>query len=452
MKTRISINGAMYLVAALGTVALLISAYTTNSFFDMLPYLFLPVGLLFPEFLIPTYFIASLSSNFFMASEGIGFTRLLALVIIAGVVLRLIRGKKFLKKKWIIIYLFIAISTFISSLLAYDSSLNPLMVIGLNILILIALTNMLLDRDRLVNVFQSILIAVFIATLFYSVNFILNPDFLDSGRLSIAEGINENRYGMMMAQMSAFCLAYMFYTKRKLAKIFCLAAGFINAYFVLLSGSRSALIGLVFGFLLAVVISSYKQNKLNKRLLSITVISAIAAMIFYSVIELYPTLAHRMNIDQVISTGGTRRWPRVIAEIQYVIPSHLFFGVGPSSINETIALSRFMSDPGSSHNIIVSALTQLGVVGFIAYMSFYWNVIKETISKVGEMQILIIPLMLILTALFNGIGEVMYSERLFWNALALAGLCLSVQTNRNMLKTSQLLSNAKQSDETMMIK
>lgn len=161
--------------------------------------------------------------------------------------------------------------------------------------------------------------------------------------------------------------------------------------------------------------------------------------IFYIVIELNPMLAYRMNIDQVVATGGTRRWPRIVAEIKYIIPTHFFFGVGQGAINETIALSRYMIDPGSSHNFIISALSQLGIVGFIAYMSFYWRIIKDIVSKVGEMQILIIPLMLILTAIFNGVGEVIYTERLFWNALALAGLCLVTNNKSNTMKNHGLL-------------
>jgi O-antigen ligase len=90
-----------------------------------------------------------------------------------------------------------------------------------------------------------------------------------------------------------------------------------------------------------------------------------------------------------------------------------------------------MSDPGSSHNIIVSMLAQVGIVGFVAYMSFYYKVIMKLIKAIRFNIINIIPFMLILTAIFNGIGEVMYSERLFWNALSLAGLSLLYGNNKS---------------------
>ena len=154
----------------------------------------------------------------------------------------------------------------------------------------------------------------------------------------------------------------------------------------------------------------------------------LKVLVFYLTIQSNPTIRDRMNLTQVISSGGTLRLPRILAEIKYVIPKYPFFGVGPSSINETEALAKYTLDPFSSlssHNFIFSALTQVGIIGFLAYMWFYVAIINETISKIRSFEIFIIPLMLILTGLFNGVGEIMYTERIFWNALSIACLCLT---------------------------
>ncbi|MEL7654822.1 MAG: hypothetical protein AAGU75_02820, partial [Bacillota bacterium] len=67
-------------------------------------------------------------------------------------------------------------------------------------------------------------------------------------------------------------------------------------------------------------------------------------------------------------------------------------------------------------------------------------------------KILIIPLMLILTAVFNGIGEVIYSERLFWNALSLAALCLNIYSNENIMNEERIAdSNSIQAAERLHI-
>jgi len=428
----------MYIVTAVLTVVLLLSANSTNSSLALLTYAFLPIGLFMPEVLLPAYFIASLSSNFFMAAQGVGFGRLLALVIIAGVMLRKIGRREPLLAKWIVNCTFIAYATSASFLSGYGSNLSPIYIMGLNLLVLIAMANLSLNSEELLELFRAILFAVLITIVFYVVSFIQNPQILPNGRLTLFEGINENRFAMMMGQMSAFCLAYMIFSNKIFTKVICLCGGAITAYFVLMSGSRSALIGLVVGFLLAALISMNIQNKLKKHFFSLLITCTVAVFIFYSIIEINPVLLKRMNIGELVSSGGTHRWPRIVAEFQYIIPSHPFFGVGLGSDNETIALAQYMDDPGSSHNFLSSSLTQVGVVGFIAYMSFYWKIIKETISQLRSKEVLIIPLMLIMTLVFNGIGEVIFSERIFWNNLSLAALCLATYSTENRINARKL--------------
>jgi hypothetical protein len=87
MKKKALWSRLIYVIAVVGTLALLLSVNSTTPYMALLPYLFLPIGLFLPELLIPLFFIASLSSDYFIAGEGVGFTRILALVIIAGVVL-----------------------------------------------------------------------------------------------------------------------------------------------------------------------------------------------------------------------------------------------------------------------------------------------------------------------------------------------------------------------------
>ena len=43
---------------------------------------------------------------------------------------------------------------------------------------------------------------------FFSFQFVLNPDFLQNGRLTISEDVNENRFAMMFAQLAAYTLGF----------------------------------------------------------------------------------------------------------------------------------------------------------------------------------------------------------------------------------------------------
>lgn len=426
-------NKSIYIITAVMTAALLLSTDSGSRSLALLPYAFLPIGLVMPEFLIPAYFITSLSSNFFEAAQGIGFTRLLAFAFIAGVALRLVRRRKTIMIMWTANLVFISFATLLSFWFAYVSNITQLYGIGLNILVFIAMTNLSLNEDQLMQLFRAILLAVLLTSFYYFIMFSVNPYIMANGRLTVSGDVNENRYAMMMAQLAAYSLAYMFVSKRTFVKVICLISGVSNAYIVLLSGSRSALIGIALGFVITVLISGYVQKKIKQRTFLIIVLGIVIITIFYIIIKSNPVLTYRLNLETLIVSQGTGRGPKIMGELQYVIPSRPLFGVGLSAINETIALAPYLAYPGSSHNFIISALAQVGFVGFVAYMGFYWKVIKGTVLHLRTHELLIIPLMLILTAIFNGIGEVIFSERLFWNTLALAALCLATYHKRNML-------------------
>lgn len=387
--------------------------------------IFLLIGLWKPEFVLPTYFIASLSSNYFMAGEGLGFTRLLALIIIGGVVFRLVRRKQQLRKKWVIHCIVMAVVTLVSFLQSLEPDINVMYVFGLNVLVFIAIANLSITQDELAHLFGALMIAVLLTSIFFAVQITLNPQFVNYGRLTIDQGVNENRFGIMMAQLSAASLGYMVFSRKMMVKVVCFILGVINAYYVLLSGSRSALIGIVIGFVITSLLVMIVEKRASIRFAGSVILFGGVAIIFYLQVLSDSMLLRRMDIEQIVSTGGTERLPRIMAALEYVIPNNPFFGVGPSSNDEYLALNKVMSFAGSSHNFIISLLTQMGMFGFFAYSSFFWNVVREAIGELSNKKITVIPLMLILVSVANGIGEIIFPERFFWNALALAALCQS---------------------------
>ena len=179
------------------------------------------------------------------------------------------------------------------------------------------------------------------------------------------------------------------------------------------------------GILTTVFIFKNKKNERLKGIIVIGILSLIVNFIFIKVVQQFPVLAYRFTLDSVISSGGTGRWERIVAELKYVIPRNLFFGVGPSSINETIALEGLIPFPGSSHNILISMLTQIGLMGSAGYISFVYGILKKLIKNCESISLSCIPICLIMTGIFTGIGEVVYHERFFWSALALGILCIS---------------------------
>ncbi len=409
------------------TVLLLISAEFNHIFISSIILVISFFGIKRPEAVIPTFFLTSLSSDYFVAFPGIGFTRIFSLILITGFFLNSKRLS--FRKEWLLGLVFIFSSTLVTFLFSNHKEVNSLLSMGLNILVFVIFANYKFSADEVIKIFKSILISVIIMITFFGFQFVLNSDFLQNGRLTISEDVNENRFAMMFAQLSAYTLAFTIIAKKRLIKIIVLLYSILSIYFILLSGSRSAFIGIVFAAIISFVILGIRNRKHRRAIYIFVLLGVFGYLGFEYLVSSNPLLAYRFNLEQIVSSGGTRRWPRVVTELKYVIPNNLFFGVGLNAINEYIATSKYMSDPGSSHNMIVSMLTQVGIVGFVAYMSFYYKIIKKLVRTMRLNIINIIPLILILTAIFNGIGEVMYSERLFWNALSLSGLALNLKVN-----------------------
>jgi len=303
----------------------------------------------------------------------------------------------------------------------------------LNILVFIAFANLSLNNNEVAPLFRAILLVVIIVTIFFAISLNINQLALMNKRLTADENVNENRFGMMAAQLAAYSLAYIYLTKKIYVKFVCLAVSLINIMFIILSGSRSALIGIAFGFVSAILIFLYYHKEhIVKNIFFLVIICIGSALMLNFIIDAFPIINYRMDPDIIIESGGSRRWPRIIAELQYIIPDNFLWGVGPGALSEYLALEKYnIYDPGSSHNIIISLLAQMGFVGFMAYMVFFYRIISDAVSKIRLQRILFIPLMMILTAVFNGVGEVIYAERFFWNAFALTALCIMTSEFRH---------------------
>jgi O-antigen ligase len=410
-------------------------AYTGSQIYFFLLFLLLPFGLLRPQALIPAYFIASLSSDFFVASEGVGLGRMLALAIVLGVLLKVSLRRQPVLKKWFPSLILFSASITISTLNAYDSELAGLFVMGLNLIVFLSLVSLGLTHEEILELIKMILIAVLMTSLFFLFLALRgNLLVLWDRRMTISEGVNENRFGMMLAQMSAFCIAYSFISRSIIVKAACLMVGLLNIFFIFQTGSRSALIGIIGGVLIATSIYYVKILKLGQWILFLGITVILVGGNIVSIINKNPMLAGRMNIQGIIDSGGTRRWPRIVAEIKYVIPAHFLFGVGLGANNERFALDPIIGDPGSSHNLIVSTIAQIGIVGFAIVATLLLNILKKMSEKIRIYPVIIIPLMLVITASFNGIGEVMFTERIFWNALALGGVCLAAANKTERMR------------------
>ena len=84
-----------------------------NKIYVIILFLFIPFGIFKPTSIIPTYYVSSLSSQYFIIEEGLGINRLFNLAIFLGIVLRIIINRQSIESNWIkyIIYIGIRFNT-----------------------------------------------------------------------------------------------------------------------------------------------------------------------------------------------------------------------------------------------------------------------------------------------------------------------------------------------------
>ncbi len=413
-------------IALASTFFVGLSAVTNNAVFCYIAMLFLPFGLIYPTSLIPVLMVTSLSSNFFAAAEGIGAARLFAIAIVLGVTISMIRNRRKINLFWLRFLILIMIATLLTTAINGAVNMQALSTIGLNLLIAFAFSNIKIDSKE----FERILFCVFAAFSIITILIFINLSFsglqtLFQGRISIDSDVNTNRQAMMCAQLGAFMFGYAVYSPKTKYKVFCIILGLINFFVCLISGSRTGCLAVILGVMVSVIVFNRINKKSLKGIATVASITVIGFLIFQLVVGKNAILAERYSLQGILKNGGTYRWERIICEVKYIIPEHLLFGIGPSSIYETLALRPYLAKPGSSHNIIFSMLTQIGILGSAAYVAVVSSAIRRIIAALRRFPAALIPLSMILTGLFNGIGEVMYCERLFWMVLSFSILCIN---------------------------
>lgn len=413
-------------IAVVSTTLMGLSAVTNNAVFGYAAMLFLPFGLIYPTSLIPVLMVTSLSSNFFAAAEGIGSARLFAIALVLGVVVSMLREHRKINSLWLRFFILIIITTLLTVAINGTFNSQALSIIGLNLLIAFAFSNVRLNSKGFKRILFCVLVTFSIISILVLISLsVSGVQALFQGRVSIDSDVNTNRQAMMCAQMGAFLFGYAVYSPKAKLKVFCYILGFVNFFICLISGSRTGCLALILGVMAAIFIFNRINKKSLKGIAVAALIAFIGFLIFQYVISENAVLAERYALQGVLKSGGTGRWERIVCELKYIIPNHLLFGVGPSSIYETIALEPFLARPGSSHNIIISMLTQIGFVGSAVYIAVFFIAIKKIIAALRKYPFALIPLCMVLTGIFNGIGEVMYCERLLWIVLSLAFLCIN---------------------------
>ena len=136
------------------------------------------------------------------------------------------------------------------------------------------------------------------------------------------------------------------------------------------------------------------------------------------------TIIDRFSVKGIQTSGGSlgrfEIWGKLIPK---VLANNPLLGVGFGAEN-VFYLAKKNGLDHAAHNFIIDMFLQIGIFGVIVYLSYFIFLIKKIKTKLHNTMILL-PIALLLTALLNGVGETIFCEKPFWNAIALAWLYIN---------------------------
>lgn len=420
-------NWVKYVASAAICFCLMMMAITESSLFL---YAALGISVLFifrPEVPFSAYFISSLSGGYFSVGS-LGASRILSLIVIFSLILQWRKLAKFTMPDFLLEFLIVFYSL-MSCVLSVTGEMSNFMIMMQSLLVAFLLQKSVkMDTELLIHL---IFICSVIAIVMLGGYMMQDSTIMFEERYSGAEGLNTNKFAMMCAQLGAVMIGAFSYMQNKPLKILSLIAFAVSVLIIVISGSRSALIGLLASTLFVVILTQGKG--LRKAFLPIVLIAIVGFVLVHYLSSMDSPIIDRFNVEAVTEDGGTGRLGYATRIVNEVISTHPLFGVGMGGQN-VMALGI----PKQAHNIIIDPLSQLGLVGFVIYLCYIVPIVFRAFRIRKMNSLIIIPLSLFIAGVFNGIGEVVFYEKFFWNSIAMCALIVS--QSQALLKHSSTVS------------
>lgn len=417
------------LVAVGLPVLLYMMVYTDNVIFF---YMALAVGFMFilkPIVLLPFYFVASLSTSYFSLSSGMSAGRFAFVLILLSLFLQFLKNKdKVGANPNFLFVIVLIIFLFFSAITSVTGSLDPFVQMTMNLLFLFFLYYYVdLDLDRF---YRFLSIAYFVCLISIAFYIMKNGQELFIQRFhDEEEAMNTNRLAMMCNQAGGLMFAMFLLSKKVKIKIISIVGYIIAILEIVILGSRSPLIAL----LLSSIIGFYLYQHVNKTIQRKNVYVLFFFLVFvfgvlvYYLSSIDSPLMERFTAESIVESKGTNRLNLIGIIMTKIFPNHPLLGVGVGSENIYEA-GKVYGLERPAHNIIIDPLSQMGIIGFCLFLLFIAPIIvrsfKVALNNRSLCLVILPSLLLFVTTTINGIGEIIFYEKFFWNNLALCAFCL----------------------------
>lgn len=253
----------------------------------------------------------------------------------------------------------------------------------------------------------------------YFLSVLIKGSLID-GRLTIANSVNTNTFGMSCAQLGCILLMTAFLNKAQMRKNLVLCA--MVVVLALLSGSRGALMAFALASAIVVIIYAKKNGRLTGTMFKLAIIGTAAVGGMYLVLVFTGLDTSRFSVAEIIASGGSRRSLIYESLIPYIIKNGYWkIGYGPGhECSREVIMSLIGWDYAHSHNTFLEAFGELGIMGLLILI---WSIKKSLkniygVCKIYKEAYLFVAILICL--LINGIAESYFFDAVLW---LLLGIC-----------------------------
>ena len=372
-----------------------------------------------PVYILPVFIISSLGNSFF-AYDGISISRILGFLLIIACVIYQSRRRISERHLEFIFLVIFFIYTFLSSAFSITGSFNSF-ILFMQSLVIVFLLNKLRNIN-LYNLSWMLVASSIVTIILFSFWFKETIIELDIQRLSVSEDDSINRLATMISQLIAILFAGFFIIgKNKLMKIILASTMLIGFTLIILSGTRAALIAIILA--IVIILFYFFINYTKKVIIYLSLISLVGYLFINQLQEFDIHSLQRFTVEKVQDDGGSGRIGIWKALVPKTIEDGLFFGFGFGAEN-VFLLAKQNGFDFSAHNLLIDMFIQTGLTGLILFFTYFFILAKKLLKSIDNPQI-IVPVMILLTGLLNGMGETVFLEKFFWNGIALAWLYLN---------------------------
>lgn len=259
-----------------------------------------------------------------------------------------------------------------------------------NFILVFVLTQMPWNKERFELIMKTYVASAALLIVALGLTGNLN-DGSESGRLGTELVGNANILAMMLTVGAMYSVWLIVSSESKLVKVFSFVSLLVIYYGMLLSGGRKYLVAPI--IFLYILLLHKIDKKGRKHVIKNTIVVLLAIVFLYQLMMnvplFYDIVGHRFeSFFGLFGTGdkvdGSTRLRKLMTEAGWKQwPNSPIWGHGFDSFkyyNAKEVTGQFYY----SHNNFIELLYNQGLIGFIAYYSFYWYLLKQALRGMGD--------------------------------------------------------------------